>query len=518
MSEEIVDGSLIKVAKRTVLVFIGTIVGLFFAFVGRLMVARYWTASDYGVFSLAFAILNICAIISAVGLQNGASRSIAYARGKNESEKIQGFISASIWLALAGGLIMCLILFLTSKAIAENILHEPALTSPLRIFSIAIPFFTLIIVFTAIFLGFGLVQAKVYFHDILRNVLFPLLLLGVILLNLSFNGVFYAYTLSLVLPCLLLIIYAHKHIPLSIRFTAKPAANPVAKELLIFSLPLLGVAMLGMIIAWTDTLMLGYFQSSVEVGLYNAANPVAQLLSSPLGALLVVYMPVTSDLYAKGLMPELRRNFSTLTKWLCSLTLPLFLILFLFPDTVLNFLFGANYIFATNTLRILSLGFIINNFLGPNGATLIAMGESRFMMWATLAIAVVNVGLNIILIPPLGIAGAAVASVGAITSINLMRCWKLYSLCKAKPLNKNVIKPTLASLGLIFIIYYIFRDFFTIAPFMLPLLFIFFYIIYGSAILFTRSFDQEDIAMLLLIEKKTGIDATAMKRILRRFL
>lgn len=520
MSEDIMNGSLVKVAKGTVIIFIGAIVGMLFAFAGRLMIARHWTTSDYGVFSLAFAILNICVIIGTLGLQNGVSRSIAYARGKNESEKIQGFVSASLWIALAGSLILCLILFFTSKTIAENIFHASALTTPLRIFSIAIPFFTLINVLTSVFLGFSRIQARVYFQDILRNVLFPLLLLGVILLNLSFNEVFYAYTISLAISCLLLMIYAFKYLPLSssVRFTAKPAANPIAKELLVFSIPLLGVAMLEMTIAWADTLMLGYFQSSVEVGLYNVAYPLSQFISSPLGALLLVYMPLTSALYAKGLIPELRRNFSILTKWLCSLTLPLFLIFFLFPDTVLSFLFGTSYIFAANALRILSLGFIINNFLGPNGATLIAMGESKFIMWATLATAVLNVGLNISLIPPLGIAGAAIASVIAITSVNLIRCWKLYSLTKAQPLSKNIMKPTLASLGLIFLIYFVFHGLFTATPSTLVLLFVLYYAIYGSAILLTKSFDQEDITILLEIEKRTGVNATAIKKILQRFL
>ena len=517
MSEENANGSLVKVAKGTTVIFIGTIVGMLFAFMGRLLIARQWSASDYGVFSLAFAILNISVIISTLGLQRGTSRSIAYARGKNENEKIQGFVSASLWLALAGSLILCFILFLVSEAIAENIFHEPALTTSLRIFSIAIPFFTLLNVFTGIFLGFGLVQAKVYFKEILRNLLFPLLLLGVILLNLSFSGVFYAYTASLAIPCLLLIIYARKHLPSSIRI-AKHAADPAAKELLFFSLPLLGVAMLGMIIAWADTLMLGYFKTSATVGLYNAAQPLAHFITYPLEALLLVYMPVTSGLYAKGEMSEMRRNFSVLTKWLCSLTLPLFLILFLFPDVVLNFLFGANYIFAATALRILSLGFIVSNFLGPSGATLIAIGESKFIMWATLTTAVLNVGLNILLIPPFGIVGAAVASVVAIISVNLIRCWKLYSLTKAQPLSKNLIKSTLASLGVIFLIYFISRSFFTATPFMLSLLFFLYYAIYGSVTLFTKSFDQEDITMLLLIEKKTGVNATAIKRILRRFL
>jgi O-antigen/teichoic acid export membrane protein len=519
MSEN-VNQSLQKIAKGTGIVFIGSLAGLFLAFIGRLMVARYGTVSEYGVFSLALVILNICVVISTLGLQNGVTRSIAYARGKNENEKIQGFISASIWLGLGASIILCFILFFTSEAIAIGIFHEPALTAPLKIFSIAIPFFTLSSVLVSIFLGFGRIQAKVYFQDILRNVLFPILLLAVILLSLPFTSVFYAYAVSLAIPCLLLVIYTVKYLPSSIKFTAKPTnnANPVAKELLFFSLPLLGVAMLGMIIAWIDTLMLGSFKSTAEVGLYNAAHPLANFISSPLSALLVLYMPVTSGLYAQGLMPEMRRNFAILTKWLCSLTLPLFLILFLFPETVLNFLFGANYIFAANALRILSIGYIINNFLGPNGSTLIAIGESKFLMWATAATAILNIGLNIALIPPLGIVGAAIASVVAITSINLTRCWKLYSLTEAQPLSKNLIKPTLVSSGLIFLIYFTFTGFLTITLWMLPLLFILYYVIYGSAILFTKSFDREDLTMLLAIEKRANINATFIKKILRAFL
>ena len=519
MSEN-VNQSLKKIAKGTCIVFIGSLAGVFLAFIGRLMIARYGTVSEYGVFCLALVILNICVVISSLGLQNGVTRSIAYARGKNENEKIQVFISVSIWLGLAASIILCFILFFASETIAVNIFHEPAFTAPLKIFSIAIPFFTLSSVLVSIFLGFGRVQVKVYFQDILKNVLFPILLLAVILLSLSFTSVFYAYTVSLAIPCLLLVIYTVKYLPSSIKFTAKPTnnANPVAKELLFFSLPLLGVAMLGMIIAWTDTLMLGSFKSTAEVGLYNAAHPLANFISSPLSALLVIYMPITSRLYAQGLMPEMRRNFAILTKWLCSLTLPLFLILFLFPEIVLNFLFGANYIFAAIALRILSLGYIINNFLGPNGSTLIAIGESKFMMWATAATAILNIGLNIALIPTLGIEGAALASVVAITSINLIRCWKLYSLTKAQPLSKNLIKPTLASLALVFLIYSVSIEFITVTLWMLPLLFILYYAIYGSAILLTKSFDQEDITMLLAIEKWTGINAASIKKFLYKFL
>jgi len=264
--------------------------------------------------------------------------------------------------------------------------------------------------------------------------------------------------------------------------------------------------------------MLGGLKSSADVGLYNAAHPLANFISAPLAAVRLIYMPVASGLYAQGLMAEMRRNFSILTKWLCSATLPLFLILFLFPETVLGFLFGASYAPAATALRILSIGFIINNFLGPNGATLVAMGEARFMMWATLATAGLNVGLNIALIPPLGIEGAAIASVAAITSINVIRCWKLYSLSKTQPLSKNLLKPTLASLALVFLFQFIFVNFVIIVWWMLPLLFILYCGIYGLAILLTRSFDREDIVMLLAIEERLGINLTAVKKILKKFL
>jgi len=232
----------------------------------------------------------------------------------------------------------------------------------------------------------------------------------------------------------------------------------------------------------------------------------------------LIYMPVTSGLYAQRLIPEIRRNFSILTKWLCSAMLPLFLVMFLFPEIVLSFLFGSNYALAANALRILSLGFIISNLLGPNRATLIVMGKSQFTMWATLAAAVLNIGLNIALIPPLGIEGAAIAATVALVSINLIVSWKIYSLGRIQPLSKNLIKPTLASLALIFLIQFIFGNFVTVTWWMLPLILIFYYGIYGLAILLTRSFDKEDIAMLLSIEKTVGVNLSIVKNIVRRFL
>ena len=58
----------------------------------------------------------------------------------------------------------------------------------------------------------------------------------------------------------------------------------------------------------------------------------------------------------------------------------------------------------------------------------------------------------------------------------------------------------------------------TIAVWMLPLLLILFYVVYGLAMLLTRSIDREDITALLSIERIGGLNLGVIKRILRKTL
>ncbi|MBE9594268.1 MAG: polysaccharide biosynthesis C-terminal domain-containing protein, partial [Proteobacteria bacterium] len=200
-----------------------------------------------------------------------------------------------------------------------------------------------------------------------------------------------------------------------------------------------------MILAWTDTLMLGYFKTPIDVALYNAAITIAKLIGVPFASMLFLYIPITSQLYSQNLMPEIKRNYAILTKWIFAATLPVFLIFFLFPDTVLNFFFGSNYVQASVALKILVFGFFIHIFFGPNGTTLIAMGKVRVLMWATLFSAILNVVLNLSLIPPLGITGAATSSAVALCAVNILVAAKLFRLSGVHSFTKTLLKPGITS-------------------------------------------------------------------------
>jgi len=510
--------SINKVAKGTVIVFFGIIMGMILALIGRVLFARYFSPSEYGIFSLGIILLNIFTIIGSLGLQGGVTRQIAYNYGKNQINKVKSIIIWSLVFGSIISIIISLILFLSADFISLQIFNITGLSLPLKIISFTIPFYVILLILMSLFRGLKQVKERIIFNDFIKNLLFPLFLIVIILISGSFKWGIIAYCLSIIITTSLFFIYFIKKYPIKLEFTKKILKRPIGKELIFFSLPLMLVAILDKVLHWTDTIMLGYYKTPEIVGLYNSAVPLGSFISTALGAMLFIYTPIISDLYARRKDTEMRRNYAILTKWLCFATFPLTMLFVLYPKIVINFFFGQNYIFAYTVLQILVIGFFINNIMGPNGATLTAMAKTNFLMIATFSAACINVVLNIVLIPKYGVHGAAIATVTALVSINFVRSAKLYSISKIHSLNKNIFKPIIVSCVLFIILYFILKETLIITWWMLPFLFIIFIIIYCFSFIITKSFDREDIDLLLNIERKTGLNFKRVKSVLKRFV
>jgi O-antigen/teichoic acid export membrane protein len=515
---EPLSDSLRKIARGTGIALGGTFLALLLGFVTRLIIARYGSEADYGVYSLAIVIMTFATTLVSLGLPDGVARYIAYFRARGETAKARGITTVSLQLAVAFSILISLVLFFGAGYISSNIFHMPGLGLALKALAIGLPFFTATNILISTFRGFDRMEPQAYFQYVLFNILFLLLVSILVMLHLSFANLFYAYAISLILTFVAMLVYTVKKLPQPLTLSVWQSNAAIRKELIIFSLPVLATAVLATIILWLNILVLGYFKTPEAVGLYNAASPLAKFISDPLALMLLIYTPVASGLCSQNMMDELRRSYIISTKWIVSLTLPFFLVLFLFPEAVLNLFFGPPYMSAAPALRILSLGLIISNFLGPNQSILLAMGQSRFMMWTALVVAIISVILNIILIPPFGIVGAAVAVVISVILVQFVIAVKAYLLCHAQPISKNVLKPVVASVILALLFKITATHIIAINWWMLLLLFILYYAIYGIAVVLTRSFDREDISLLLEIEKMSGINATPIKRILSRFV
>lgn len=510
---EIVNSSLRTAAKGTGLVLAGSAIALLLGFVNKLLIIRNTTQAEFGIFSLAIAVVSIVSIIATLGLKAGSTRFISVLKGSGEEEKARAIVIGSIQIGIVGSIVALIVIYSASEILSVKIFDSPGLTEPLKIISLVFPFFVLSQIIISIFRGYNIIRPKIYFQDILRPLVFLTLVSAYVAFDLSFRAIFYAYLLSFVSVFIGLILYARK--PKIQLFTTKLTSHK--KELLSFSLPLITVGLMGVLFNVTDTLMLGYFTESQEVGLYNGGLALARLLNFPLGALAFVFMPIAGSLYSKNLLGELKRTYQIITKWVFSAIWPIFIIFFLFPETILSFLFGESYAGASWVLRLLALGFLFHTFLGANGMTLTVLGLSKFLMWVGIFGTILNISLNYTLIPIYGITGAAFSTMLSYMAFNIIVSIKLYRHSKIHPITPKYLKPVVSSLAIALLIYIISINF-PIKFWMLPILFVVFIAGYLFALLATRSIDEEDIHMLKTIEKKSGIDMRIVKRIAKKFL
>lgn len=163
----------------------------------------------------------------------------------------------------------------------------------------------------------------------------------------------------------------------------------------------------------SDITMLGFFESDTQVGVYSFASKIYNLLKQLINAVIVVSVPRIS--YIINNRPEeykmfLNRIFSGLNIVL----LPIVVGMFFMSDSMILIAGGEQYISGDTSLKILSVAtlFAIYASLFTN-CVLIVNRQEKFCLKATIVSAIVNVGLNFILMPSLGMIGAAITTVTA---------------------------------------------------------------------------------------------------------
>ena len=272
--EDFLGESLRKIAKGAGFVLIGTIIGRAFGYGSRLIIARLG-ASDYGLVALGFAVMSIAATLSMVGMQSGIVRYVAFYKGKEDKGRIKGTIISALKITLPLSVVFAVILFWYAGWISIHVFHDADLTSILRIFSIAIPFSVLTSNLLSATVGFQDMRYRVYTENIFQEPLKLTAIVILLLLGFGVVGAAWGWVLAImVMPFIAFYFLEKKVFPV---FKTEVKAVSVDKELFAFSFPLLFAGIAGMIMGWTDTLMLGYFSSSADVGIYNVALPTAQL-------------------------------------------------------------------------------------------------------------------------------------------------------------------------------------------------------------------------------------------------
>lgn len=162
------------------------------------------------------------------------------------------------------------------------------------------------------------------------------------------------------------------------------------------------------VILWLDILIVGALASSYAAGVYSAVSKLAIIGTFTLEANRLAIAPQLSALLARQQHHRAADLYQTSTRWLMLASWPLYLVFAVFPATVLN-IFGPRYTSGASALAVLSLAMLVNLGTGNVTVVLLMGGRSSWSAINAGAALAINIGLNLLLIPHMGILGAAIA-------------------------------------------------------------------------------------------------------------
>jgi len=514
----ILNQSLQKSVKGMITIFVGTIVGTALGITSRVLVARFYSVGEYGLYGLGISIISLLSGVSYLGIIEAAPRYISYYRGKRDNEKVKSVINSSLIIIIISSITVATLLFFLSDFVANRIFGIDKLSTVIKILAVGIPFLALLQLTVGIFRGFESAKENVYFSNFLLRLLTLSSFGFVIISGLAFDYIIIAYVLSVIITSSISVFYLIKRLPEAVKRVKRSSLQ--IRTLLSFSLPLVFSGLGWKLILSVDKLMLGILTTDVRVGLYNAASPIAVYLKIFLSSAVFIFQPVAARLLAENRIYEVKRDYQILTKWLFTLTFPFFVVLLLFPGTVISIIFGSKYMAAATALQLLTIAYFINTFLGPNGATITTFGKTKVLMYFNLIGGGINVALNYFLIPLFGIEGAALSTMFSLIIINILNGGYLFKISRIHPLRRNFVFPVVLSSMVLFSLYF-FIIYFHLESisFLFKIIFCLMVILfYFLVMLLLRSYDNEDLQLLLLFERKIGIRFNILRKIIKKFM
>lgn len=200
----------------------------------------------------------------------------------------------------------------------------------------------------------------------------------------------------------------HKYIDL------KPVGNYNIKKHLKHVVIFFAMSCATTIYTHIDTVMLGFMATDEDVGYYNAAVRIKQILVSIVTSLGTVLLPRASYYIEQGRMEEFRRISRKALNFVCLIATPMMLYFILYAKQGIYFLSGSAYSGSIVPMQIVmpTLLFIgLSNILGIQ--ILVPLGREKVVLYSEIIGAIVNLIINALLIPKFTSVGVAIGTLSA---------------------------------------------------------------------------------------------------------
>ena len=370
----------------------------------NIIIARFSGPSALGIFNQVFAVYIISSQISVGGLQFSTLKQISYSQ--EDKERCAQIVTTAFILVLGLSLVVSSLVF-TCRELIARIVESPAVGVGISLIAPGLVFYSLNKVLIMCLNGHRHMRAYAIFQA-LRY----LLIVGfiVLIINLNNQAAYLALSLTIAEAILFILLSYYVLKNITIPRLGNNIGEIVSEH---FNFGVRGFAS-GVVIELNtrvDILMLGFFTTDKLVGIYSFAAILAEGFKQFPAVLRWNIDPIIGKHFAEKQLSEI----TAFAKRIRQLMLPFMLLtgllaVLLYPYAIQLILGSEEFQTSWGIFAILMLGVIINACFTPFMGVLLQGGRPGTHSIMTIAVLTSNIVLNFLLIPIIGVYGAALAT------------------------------------------------------------------------------------------------------------
>lgn len=390
----------------------------------------------YGIWSLLIVTISLFTPLIGLGLISSITR---YIGSDNSKEANREDLLSSLIVILAIGALFTILFSFISPFLADRILHDTSTILLLKVSSYIILLSSL----DQLLLNYLRSKERIVLYSVfllIESLAELLFIIFVLYIGLGLFGAVLSLLFARIVSLVLKFIFVYNDLGLSIPQFKR------TKAYLAFGLPLLPSYLFVWVINLSDRYFLGYLMNNSSVGVYSAACGIGGIISLFVGPISVVLYPTISRLWDQKRESDVAKYINYSTKYFLMLAIPASFGLSILSKDILITLTSDQFIEASSLIPFLALGSIFSGLYSIYLYALATMGKTKIVGMLLIISAILNIILNIILIPCMGVLGAAISTLTCYIILSASMYIKADSIISLKLDYAFIFKSVLASL------------------------------------------------------------------------
>jgi O-antigen/teichoic acid export membrane protein len=398
---------------------LGAVVSAVGGLVVVLLVTRGYSQDVAGSLFATTSLFLIVLTVLLLGADAGLPRWLPMRLVQHQADEAARTVVVAVLPSLALALFVAVVGLAAAPWLAGVVVSgtsDALAASQLRVLALALPVAVVAGVLLAATRGYGSMRPTVLADRIAMTVLQALGVLLLIVLDADAVWLAVVWSAPYVASLLIALTWVRRQTRAAARL-ARPVpdagkhADPrpdVAREYWRFTLPRVGVSVSQVMLRRLDVVLVAALVSASGAAVYTAASRFVVVAGLGVLGLQQALAPQLSRAFASHHHDQAQHLFQLATAWMMLVSWPVYLAVMALAPQLLQ-LFGEGYQSGTVVVVIASLGMLYGTSAGAVDTALVMSGHSVLSLLNSMAVLVVNVVLNIVLIPAYGILGAASA-------------------------------------------------------------------------------------------------------------